>query len=89
VFVAPMIRAMLGLGHHPAPRRAVPLGRDMAANGPREHYMRATLTDWAVMPENRQDSSLLSVLAAANVLLVRAPDEPPQPAGSMVEVIDI
>jgi molybdopterin molybdotransferase len=89
VFVAPMIRAMLGLGHRPAPRRALPLGRDMAANGPREHYMRATLAEGAVIPENRQDSSLLSVLAAANVLMVRAPHDPALPAGTPVEVIDL
>jgi molybdopterin molybdotransferase len=89
VFVVPMIRAMLGLGHHPAPRRTLPLGCDMPANGPREHYMRATLEQGAVMPESRQDSALLSVLATADVLMVRPPDAPALPKGAPVEVIDL
>lgn len=89
VFVAPMIRAMLGLGQSAAPRTAVPLAQDIPANGPREHYQRATTTDGMVTPEARQDSSLLSVLAGANALLVRPPHDPPQTAGTLVEVINL
>jgi len=66
VFVAPMIRAMIGLGCAPAPRVSLPLGADIPANGPREHYQRAVVTNGAVTPEARQDSALLSVLAQAN-----------------------
>ncbi|KIN72916.1 molybdopterin molybdotransferase MoeA [Sulfitobacter guttiformis] len=89
VFVAPMLRAMLGLGQAAAPRRSVPLAVDMPANGPREHYMRASLVQGRVIPATQQDSSLLTVLAGANALLVRAADEPALNAGSMVEVIDL
>lgn len=89
VFVAPMIRAMLGLGQHAAPRRTVPLGIDIAVNGPREHYMRARLENGAVIPENRQDSALLSVLATADVLLARPKNDPAHPKGTLVEVIDL
>ncbi|MEP1766500.1 MAG: gephyrin-like molybdotransferase Glp [Sulfitobacter sp.] len=89
VFVTPVVRAMLGLGHHPAPRRSAPLATDMPANGPREHYMRAEADHTGVTPEQRQDSSLLSVLATANVLLARPPNDPARSAGEMVEVIDI
>jgi molybdopterin molybdotransferase len=89
VFVAPMVRAMLGLGHHPAPRRLATLACDMPANGPRAHYMRATFCKGTVRPESRQDSALLSVLADANCLLVRPPDDPAQLKGARVEVIDI
>ncbi|MEP3440471.1 MAG: gephyrin-like molybdotransferase Glp [Sulfitobacter sp.] len=89
VFVAPMIRAMLGLGHNAAPRKTVPLAQDVPANGPREHYQRATITDGAITPEARQDSSLLSVLAGANALLVRPPHDPAKPAGALVEAINL
>lgn len=89
IFVAPFIRAMLGLGQHPATRRALPLAADIPANGPREHYMRATIDSAGVTVETRQDSSLLSVLATANVLLVRPPNDPARATGHIVEVIDI
>jgi molybdopterin molybdotransferase len=89
VFVVPVVRAMLGLGTHPAPRRQLPLAVDIPANGPREHYMRAVIADGAVTPEARQDSSLLSVLAGADALLARAPDDPPQKAGTLMDVIDL
>jgi len=89
VFVTPVIRAMLGLGHHPAPKRSVPLANDMPENGPREHYMRADVAAAGVTPETRQDSSLLSVLATANALLVRPPHDPARSAGDLVDIIDI
>lgn len=89
VFVAPMIRAMLGLGQNAAPRKTAPLAQDIPANGPREHYQRATITDGAITPEARQDSSLLSVLAGANALLVRPPHDPAKPAGALVEAINL
>ena len=59
---------------------------DLEANGPRAHYMRATLTRSAdgalsVTPVRSQDSSLLSPLAAADCLLVRPVGAPaPRPA---------
>ncbi len=89
VFVAPMVRAMLGLGEAAAPRRQLPLATDIPSNGPREHYMRSVIAQGAVTPEQRQDSSLLSVLASANALMVRPPHDPEQPAGALVDIIDI
>ena len=41
VFLAPVIRALQGLGRAPAPCRQMPLTTPLEANGPREHYMRA------------------------------------------------
>jgi molybdopterin molybdotransferase len=67
----------------------VPLARAIAANGPREHYMRATVADGAVTVAERQDSALLSVLAGANGLVVRPPADPARAAGEVVEVIDL
>ncbi|MEH6741202.1 MAG: gephyrin-like molybdotransferase Glp [Sulfitobacter sp.] len=89
IFVTPMVSAMLGLGQNAAPRRLVPLAQDIPANGPREHYMRARIGDGQVIAETRQDSSLLSVLASADALLVRPPNDPAHTAGTLVQVIDI
>ncbi len=89
IFVTPMVSAMLGLDQNAAPRRLVPLAEDIPANGPREHYMRARIDDGQVIAETRQDSSLLSVLASADALLVRPPHDPAHAAGTLVQVIDI
>ena len=87
VFVAPVIRAMLGLGQGPSPRQNAPLSRDVAANGPREHYMRARRDETGIAPFDRQDSSLLTVLSDANALLVRPPNDPPRKAGDILPFI--
>ena len=78
VFVQPAVEAMLGLGGAlPAPLPARARRRTVGPNGPRTHYLRARVDAGperlACTPFARQDSSLLSVLAAANALMVRAP----------------
>ncbi len=88
VFLRPALDALLGLPAGPLTRRKAVLAVDLPAGGPREHYMRATMApDGAVAPFPDQDSSLQSVLAAADALLVRPPDAPPAPAGSIVEIV--
>lgn len=88
VFVLPVIRAMLGLEPIEAPRTA-PLAAPVCANGPRAHYMRATLKDGNITIFERQDSALLSVLGQANALVIRPIDDPAQSAGAMVSYIPI
>jgi molybdopterin molybdotransferase len=87
VFVAPVIRKMLGLGAHPAPRETQKLAKDIRANGPREHYMRAHIGTDGVTIFDRQDSALLTVLANANCLAVRPKDDPARQAGADIEII--
>lgn len=87
VFVAPVIRAMTGLPALPAPRFSAPLAAPIAANGPREHYMRARLTPAGIAPFDAQDSSLLNILSQANALLIRPPQDGPHEAGETVEYI--
>ena len=89
VFIKPMILAMLGLGQNPLPRKTAKLSQDLSENGPREHYMRATVSGQSITPFDRQDSSLLSVLSAANALLVRPVRDPARKAGDTVEYIDL
>ena len=89
VFVAPVIRAMSGLGAAPAQRHTARLAAPLEANGPREHYMRALLTDTGITALDRQDSSLLSVLGAANALLIRPVRDTARAAGNMVDYLPL
>jgi molybdopterin molybdotransferase len=92
LFLVPLIRALSGRSviHHRR-ERAV-LGRDVGANDRREDYLRAHLEERddgtrVALPVNHQDSSLLANLAAAQVLLVRAPFAPKAEAGTPCEVL--
>ena len=95
LFVLPMIRKMLG---HPAadlpprPARAI-LAEALEPNGPRAHYMRARLTPQDGLPVitafDRQDSSLVSVLAASDALLIRPVNDGPREAGEIVDYLPI
>jgi len=87
VFLAPMIRAMLGLGAQRSSRLTARLAAPLPQNGPREHYMRARLTPEGLVAETRQDSSLLSVLAEADALLVRPVNDPARAVGDKVEYL--
>ncbi len=89
LFLVPMVQRMLDLEQvAPAFRRAV-LTEPIAENGPREHYMRAVLDENGIRACKDQDSSLLSVLADANALLVREPNDPARPAGDKVWYLPI
>ena len=95
VFLAPMVRAFLGLSTVATPRRIANLGCDIPANGPRTHFMRAKLhmpptADFPhITPFERQDSSLLSVFAQADALLVRPAHDGPRQAGDRVTYLPI
>jgi len=94
VFVAPLIRALLGQpfgsGTFQQAHATVPLGR----NGPRRHYMRATLGRddrgrLSATPVRSQDSSLLTLLACADAFIVREPEAEPVNAGDQVKIMNI
>lgn len=87
VFLQPMLRAMMGFDLAPTPRVQLPLAAAIQENGPREHYMRATIADGMISDAGLQDSSLLTVLARSNALMVRPPHDPARPAGHMVDAI--
>lgn len=73
LFLLPMIRAMLGRTDITAPQIRIKLANALTPNGPRAHYMRATVTDGTACVHDRQDSALLTVLADANCLIIRPP----------------
>lgn len=93
LFMLPMLRAMQGLPQAPAPRATARLAVDLPANGPREHYMRATLDRTGAVPVirpfERQDSALLSILTRADALLVRPAGDGPVAAGTEVSYVPI
>ena len=90
VFMAPVIRAMLGLGAAAAPRQTARLTAALPANGPREHYMRANCDRAGHLSVfDRQDSALLSVLGKANALAIRPPNDPARHPGDRLEILTL
>ena len=88
VFLKPLLDRFLGRARRDEPR-TVRLAVPLDANGEREHYMRAKLSDDGVAPIRHQDSSLMSVFANADCLLVRPDRGPALPAGALVRVIPL
>ena len=89
LFLLPLVRALQG---DPAPLpqpRTARLAAPVAANGPRSHYMRARLGPDGLTPFPDQDSSLLTVLAQANALLIRPPSDPSRAAGDLVPYLPL
>ncbi|MCC7267901.1 MAG: molybdopterin molybdotransferase MoeA [Caulobacteraceae bacterium] len=92
LFLKPILRALQGEPPGPALARARTT-QPLAANGPREHWMRAVLGEDAAgrtaTPLGDQDSSLVSVFAAADALLRRPADAAAAAAGDPVEVLPL
>ena len=89
LFLMPMVRRMLGAARVLPRFRTARLAAPITRNGPREHYMRAVLDDSGIHACDNQDSSLLSVLARANALLLRQPHDPARAAGEAVTYLPI
>ena len=92
VFLRPALDAMLGLPAGPLARERARLAAPVGPNGGREHYARAVLgrdAEGALTARvlDRQDSSLLSVLAEADALAVLPAGGPALAAGAPVEII--
>ncbi|WP_152048190.1 molybdopterin molybdotransferase MoeA [Aureimonas psammosilenae] len=93
LFLQPLVKALLGLDPAIAYRNGI-LGEDLPANDQRADFLRATVGEAsAVMPilstAGRQDSSLLSVFAKADALLVREPFAPAAKAGEPCRFISL
>ncbi|MFA5899510.1 MAG: gephyrin-like molybdotransferase Glp [Hyphomicrobium sp.] len=94
IFLVPLIYALLGRGEAPLAESAAVLAAALPANGPRQHYMRATIEGQqdglpCVRPLASQDSSHMSALASAAMLIVRAPDAPAAKLGDVVSVLPL
>ncbi|MFN4096342.1 MAG: molybdopterin-binding protein, partial [Sphingomonas sp.] len=89
LFVVPMIAYLSGASDPLPRRRTASLGAALPANGPRADHIRAVHRDGRVVPADRQDSSMLRILAASDCLIVRAPHVPAAAQGDSVEILDI
>jgi molybdopterin molybdotransferase len=94
LFLVPLVRALLGAPAADAGAVQARAGVSLEANGPRQHYMRATSTPGSdglavVTPVRSQDSSLLAPLAEADCLLVRPMHAPALSAGSLVPILPL
>jgi molybdopterin molybdotransferase len=93
LFVVPLVRALQGdpqAGRDPSVDGVLAI--DLPPNDHRQDYLRATVEPGrrglpVARPLPLQDSSLLSVLAQAQALLVRPPLAPPAAAGDPCRLI--
>jgi len=94
LFVKPALDRMLGQPGDLVATKPAKLSVDVKQNDTREDYVRARVTRGAdagltVEPHKTQDSSMLSVLAWSNALMVRPAHDPARKAGDTVQVIDL
>ena len=93
LFLRPAIARMQG-GDSALHTTLARLGKPLPANGPREDYVRAAFDHIpgelpVATPFERQDSSMLSVLARAGCLVIRPVGAPAAQAGESVTVLPL
>lgn len=86
------VLAALEGSRHREPRMRARLGAPLPANGPREHFARASIArdatrGFVAEAAADQDSSLLSILSGAAGLIRRVPNAPAAEAGEIVEFL--
>ena len=88
----PLIRAMQGLPPRLHLRKAR-LAHQLPAEGNRQHYLRATVTEGPnlplIQPFPSQDSARLSLMAQADALLVRPAGDPARSADEIVDYLPL
>lgn len=92
LFLRPALARLSGLPDPDLPTARAVLGAPLAANDWRADHLRTRLARdpagrLVAAPFARQDSGMLRGLAAADGLILRAPEAPALPAGAEVEVI--
>jgi molybdopterin molybdotransferase len=95
IFLRPAMYRMLGLANaETAQLQTAILGADLPENDRREDYLRATLSSngsgtLVATPFSKQDSSMLSLLAKADCLVIRKPHAKPAKAGEKVDIVPL
>lgn len=95
LFLRPLLEAMLGRDPLASiATRKAKLAHALPANGGREHYLRARLDcdcegRLTVHAFEDQDSSLISIFAAANALIKLPADSPVLETGALVDVLPL
>ena len=92
LFLKPLLAKFQG-ATSPFSLASARLAKPLPANGPREHWMRAKLSydDGAILaePYRDQDSSLISVFAAADALVRRPGGASALQAGDLVDILPL
>ncbi len=94
LFLKPALERMLGQPGDLVQTQPARLAVDVKANDQREDYVRSRLArasdgSLTVDPHPVQDSSMLSVLAACEGLMIRPPHDSARKAGDTVQVVDL
>ncbi len=94
LFLKPAIERLTGLAAAEAPPLRARLAAPLPANDRRQDYLRATLTraaDGALEAQAflKQDSSMMSLLAKSDCLVVRPPHAPAAAIGTSVEIVPL
>ena len=92
IFVKPIIEKLLGFTAVNTEKSYATLAEPLPANDQRQDYLRAKLnTDkegsLAVTPFSKQDSSMVSLLASSDCLIIRAPNAPRAVEGDRVKIM--
>ena len=94
IFLKPALERLAGLDPVADPPVTARLAVPLPANDRRQDYLRATLTRAAdgeleAKPFEKQDSSMISLLARSDCLVVRPPHAPAATAGERVTIIPL
>ena len=88
----PLIQRMQGLPGHVSTLRAR-LACDLRPEGPRQHYLRATLREGEdlplIAPFDDQDSARLALISQADALMIRPAGDAARKAGELVAFIPL
>jgi molybdopterin molybdotransferase len=92
LFLRPLLDALLGVERSDGDGMRLPLSAPVPANDRRQDYLRARIVvdavgAAAVEPFDRQDSSMMALLAAADALIVRPPNASAATPGTLVPVL--
>jgi len=94
IFLKPALERLCGLDPAAAPPLTARLAIDLPENDRREDYLRSALARAAdgeleAKPFERQDSSMMSLLARSDCLVIRPPHAPPARKGEHVTIIPL
>lgn len=94
LFLKPLIRQMLGYPAREPDAQTARLGAPLPENDRRQDYVRATLNrtpdgQLIATPFDKQDSSMLALLARSGALIIRPPHAPAEEAGTDVPILGL
>ncbi len=93
IFLQPLITTLAGRAYDAATQTCI-LGRDLKANDRRQDYLRASLSTndagrTTATAFDLQDSSVLSLMARADCLIIRPPNAPAAVAGDCCNILRV